>query len=191
MKINFGKIPPESVALQYFIFKNNSFYYESNLDFNILRNRKIFHAYGELKMAPQQTHLDTITFQDSIPGIYTDTISVIFYTGKIVYMPVYGEIVAINDIGEITPNNDISLEIIPSPTYSKSTLKFKLINAGFIDCDLVDINGNTIQNIFSYKYFEAGANEYFLDFGSITNGVYFLRVKIDGKYYSKKVNILR
>jgi hypothetical protein len=69
--------------------------------------------------------------------------------------------------------------IAPSPFVSNTNVNYYLENDAFVDLQVYSINGRMIQVLFSEKQ-SKGEHEFYWNANNLSNGVYFVNMKIDG-----------
>ena len=69
--------------------------------------------------------------------------------------------------------------IAPSPFVSNTNINYYLENDALVDLQVYSINGRMIQVLFSEKQ-SKGEHKFYWNANNISNGVYFINMKIDG-----------
>ena len=69
--------------------------------------------------------------------------------------------------------------IAPSPFVSNTNVNYYLENDAFVDLQVYSINGRMIQVLFSEKQ-SKGEHKFYWNANNLSNGVYFVNMKIDG-----------
>jgi hypothetical protein len=78
------------------------------------------------------------------------------------------------------------INVYPNPAGSFVNLTFELLNISRVTVELYDILGNRISRIGPGRY-TAGDNQITLNLTELSRGIYFVRLKIDGKPIDKKI----
>lgn len=78
------------------------------------------------------------------------------------------------------------LNIIPNPVTSNSVIIINMPAPSNIDLDIYNLSGIKNQNIFSGNFFPEGMQTYNLNTDNLPCGIYFLQLKTEGRFFSKK-----
>jgi hypothetical protein len=81
---------------------------------------------------------------------------------------------------------EISLEAFPNPASSSTTLSYELQTPGMVGIQLLDTQGQVIQDLYRGKA-EAGVNSQLISLEGLEKGVYFIRLESKQGVASKKV----
>jgi hypothetical protein len=84
------------------------------------------------------------------------------------------------------PDQLTAIKLFPNPTTSSTTLTLELDAPCNITITLTDVLGNALQEIFS-GYTGAGNFEQIIESNGLAKGVYFVKVKIGGKFVIEKL----
>jgi hypothetical protein len=82
----------------------------------------------------------------------------------------------------------ITLKAYPNPVINVLNLDMNLTSGGLVDIDMTDMTGKIVKKIASETY-SAGATTLQIETSDLTNGIYFIRVNINGKSYRYKVSV--
>lgn len=82
------------------------------------------------------------------------------------------------------------IKIYPNPATNEINIEFEIENNQSISANLFNINTHFIGNISDQTIFEKGINNIKYNCSGISNGVYFIKIKIDNETITKKVVIL-
>ena len=112
-----------------------------------------------------------------------------------VYVGIYsndagsGGTVAVGD-ENISPNKFSLKQNYPNPFNPKTQIQFNLNHSGDVVLDLFDIRGAKIKTLVN-KYHEAGAHEFTLDGTSLSSGVYFYSLTVNGDTKTRKLALMK
>ena len=105
-----------------------------------------------------------------------------------VKIPCRGYGISSNDVYDL-PAAELNIEILPNPANSNPVIKFtnSYGNTINIEAALTDINGNTVQNVFSGTLGQ-GISTIGINTGGFASGIYYLMVKSKfGNQYKKLI----
>jgi hypothetical protein len=95
-----------------------------------------------------------------------------------------------NDTGLDAPDDFLpEMVVSPNPVESEFTVSFNLPESGNTQLQQFDLCGRLIRNLFSERMMEAGDYTFSYHTGSLTNGIYFLKLKCGGKSVVSKIAI--
>ena len=89
-------------------------------------------------------------------------------------------------IKDVIDINKGSLTIFPNPSIGEVNIQFESEKTSFVTIEIMDANGNQIQNIFRGEH--QGKETYKWN-GNVTNGVYFCRILTEDKTITKPIII--
>ncbi|HRK60535.1 MAG TPA: T9SS type A sorting domain-containing protein, partial [Candidatus Kapabacteria bacterium] len=73
-----------------------------------------------------------------------------------------------------------------------TTLNFSLENnARVVTVSVCDIQGSVIKSILTDSPLNAGSQAMYFDTSSLANGVYIVKIEVDGKVHTTKLNVVR
>ncbi|GEM_PF-3075136 len=82
--------------------------------------------------------------------------------------------------------------ISPNPANEGTTLNFSLENnARVVTVSVCDIQGSVIKSILTDSPLNAGSQAMYFDTSSLANGVYIVKIEVDGKVHTTKLNVVR
>jgi HYR domain/Secretion system C-terminal sorting domain len=76
--------------------------------------------------------------------------------------------------------------IHPNPTASRAVLDLQLGAAAQVEATLIDLQGRHLQTILAAGQVQAGATQVAIETSSLSTGMYFIRLEIDGRSVSRK-----
>jgi hypothetical protein len=82
------------------------------------------------------------------------------------------------------------ISIIPNPVKDRAKVILNLLNSDDVEINLVDVSGRNVLGIASGSAGE-GTNEYDMNLGGISSGVYFLTVRIGGEHFVKMIEVAK
>ncbi|MBX7156750.1 MAG: T9SS type A sorting domain-containing protein [Bacteriodetes bacterium] len=91
---------------------------------------------------------------------------------------------SINDL----PSAVSKIDVFPNPTNVSSTLQIEGVNTTNAVIQLVDINGKLIQEIYSGSI-QKGSNKFPINCTNLANGLYQIKINIDGKIVNQKLTV--
>jgi len=86
-------------------------------------------------------------------------------------------------------NSECDLHCFPNPFQSKNTIQFTLPGAGFANLEIHDITGRKIQTLHS-GFLHAGEHRFVWEADGKKEGMYMLRIEVNGILESKKLLLL-
>jgi hypothetical protein len=92
------------------------------------------------------------------------------------YLARYAEL---NSLNELSDNS--TFLVYPNPATSSTSIHFNLNETAELEIDLIDVQGRIVKSFGSQKV-DAGAQNIILNLTDIENGVYFVRVGINGDF---------
>ncbi|OFY84036.1 MAG: hypothetical protein A3F72_18630 [Bacteroidetes bacterium RIFCSPLOWO2_12_FULL_35_15] len=87
-------------------------------------------------------------------------------------------------------NKAEKIKIYPNPATNEINIEFEIENNQPISADIFNINTNFVGNIADLKIFEKGVNTIKYNCSEISNGVYFIKIRVNNETITKKVVIL-
>jgi peroxiredoxin len=88
---------------------------------------------------------------------------------------------------ENTSFDNILLQVYPNPIVGNEVnLSFNLAEGGFVDAIIISTDGKTVLKPIAGDYVQ-GKNQQTIDIGSLSSGVYFLVLNINGKKIYRKI----
>ncbi|MCK4464522.1 MAG: T9SS type A sorting domain-containing protein, partial [Bacteroidales bacterium] len=131
-------------------------------------------------------HEGTYNLKFSAPGYYEKYIdSIIVENRKATELDV--QLVPLNHTNIFRKYPiQFKLNLYPNPARTFVHLAFELPNPSMITVELYDILGNRISRVGLRKY-PVGNNQITLNITELSRGIYFVRLKIDGKPVDKKI----
>jgi hypothetical protein len=95
-------------------------------------------------------------------------------------------------VAEIPLNPDLySLEVNPNPVSDKMSVSFVLPESAEVNICLMDMMGRIVMPILNEKFFQAGFSEIIQDLGSLSTGIYILKMETRKGQGIKKILIHR
>ena len=102
-------------------------------------------------------------------------------------IPIVNEYLGIISSVDHTTSEDLSLQIYPNPVVdSELNLSFNLTDGGFVEAKIISTDGKTLLYPVSGHYGQ-GASKLTIDTGSLSSGIYFVILTIDGKQSYQKI----
>jgi hypothetical protein len=97
---------------------------------------------------------------------------------------------ALNSTAIVEPGKEnVSFSVNPNPVTGISTLAFNLQEDAIVECDLMDITGKQVRNIYKGNL-QAGYNQLICDARSDGPGVYFIKLSVNGESRLVKIAVL-
>lgn len=93
-----------------------------------------------------------------------------------------------NTMGIDKANNTVQFKAYPNPAINTMTLEMNFITGGQAEIDMVDMMGKVVKKVANENY-AAGVHTLQLETSDITNGIYFVRVALNGKSIQYKVSV--
>jgi hypothetical protein len=92
----------------------------------------------------------------------------------------------------ISENNsvDLKLNLFPNPATDKMSVKYTLTSESTVSISICNVLGAKVKDISSEKQ-DAGKHEAQIDFESLSNGVYFLKLKVGDAIETKKFTVAK
>jgi len=81
---------------------------------------------------------------------------------------------------------DLNWNIYPNPANDKATITYKLSNASIVKVDVIDELGKEVKLAGLYNGIQ-GVNTIQLDLNTLTNGIYFITLTIEGKQFTQQI----
>ncbi len=95
------------------------------------------------------------------------------------------------DVPEIQNKKSFEINVFPNPASGGLSFEYFLSNSAEVRTVLCDLRGKEVKELFKEKQ-SVGLQKFKSEFSSeITNGVYFLKISIDGKPSTQKLVIIR
>lgn len=85
----------------------------------------------------------------------------------------------------------LGLEVAPNPFSSQTIIKYELPNAEIVSLAIYNMQGQLIQNLLTHQPQEAGQHQFQLNVETANNGLYFIGLKTQTGFITKKVMILK
>jgi len=82
--------------------------------------------------------------------------------------------------------NSFSLSTFPNPAHDNLNIKFILSESSSVEVDLLDIQGQKVSNLFSESGMNGEISRSF-DISAYPQGIYFLRMNVEGNYALQKI----
>jgi PKD repeat protein len=90
-------------------------------------------------------------------------------------------------------NNPVSdkflVNIYPNPAGNKATIAYSLNNAAAVNIDILDITGRVEAVVFQGNQ-DAGSQTVQWNTASAANGIYLVRINVDGKFYTQRLSVI-
>jgi hypothetical protein len=93
----------------------------------------------------------------------------------------FGAAIGMEDIA-----SQIGLSLYPNPSNDQTQLNFVLDKKASIAIDLIDVLGRNVMNVYSGEL-QPGEHNPIINLNQLTNGVYTVRLTVDGKVVSKRL----
>ncbi|MBP7507898.1 MAG: T9SS type A sorting domain-containing protein [Prolixibacteraceae bacterium] len=87
-------------------------------------------------------------------------------------------------------NENISLNCMPNPADSFSTISYTISNPGSVKLELFDITGRKVKTI-SESFKKAGSHKITLDCHGLGNNIYFIKMEAGGVYRTSKLILIK
>ncbi len=81
----------------------------------------------------------------------------------------------------------LSLDVFPNPIRTIANFRFNLQKMSNVDLQLYNLLGNRVQVFNNNTYLNKGIHDYQLDMSAFPNGIYFLKLKVDGATQTLKL----
>lgn len=93
-------------------------------------------------------------------------------------------------VGTSELNNDLRLRVFPNPAVDKANVHFTLDKPGITSIKVYDLPGNCVITMAPAQY-PVGQTKVELNLGSLTQGLYFVEVSVNGHTNTHKVAVTR
>jgi PKD repeat protein len=93
----------------------------------------------------------------------------------------FGASIGIDDVA-----NQIGLNLFPNPSNDQTQLNFVLDKKSTVSIDLIDVLGRNVLNVYA-GVLQPGEHNPTINLSSLSNGVYTVRMLVDGKLASKRL----
>ncbi|MEO6304468.1 MAG: T9SS type A sorting domain-containing protein, partial [Bacteroidia bacterium] len=107
--------------------------------------------------------------------------------GNNIYIDAVNFIGASNGINELTKS--YKLNLFPNPSNGEATLKFNLNDAAVVNVNVIDVLGKEVLPSASYNYGAGEQNISINKNSTLSKGIYFVNLSINGAKMSKKLVI--
>ena len=92
-----------------------------------------------------------------------------------------------NGVAAITNNSTIGLNVYPNPASGVANIEYFLSeNASVVTIEVVNLLGEKVMVLASNEQQTVGQHQYQFDGGTLSQGVYFVRLSVDGKVNTLK-----
>lgn len=85
-------------------------------------------------------------------------------------------------------NNDLNFKCYPNPAKNWINISFELPSESHLVLDLIDIKGQKVAQILNGKQIGSVKSQFNTEL--LPNGIYFVRLQIDGKITTQKLNVI-
>jgi hypothetical protein len=104
-----------------------------------------------------------------------------------VIIPIVDEFLGVTSTVENTSQEELSFQVYPNPVASNEiNLSFNLSEGGFVEAKIISTDGRTLHHPVSGHYGQ-GTSKLTIDTGSLSSGVYFVVLNIEGKQTYRKI----
>jgi Secretion system C-terminal sorting domain len=107
----------------------------------------------------------------------------------IIKMDKYGNLVSIKNNNEIVSEN-FEINTFPNPYNLSFKLSFNLKQSSKVIAELFDLTGRRVKEI-ENRYLNFGNHQYIISTPELSSGIYFIRLNINNKIYSKKILLIK
>lgn len=97
-----------------------------------------------------------------------------------------GQVLSVNNLNK---NKINSIELYPNPSSDNTSLSFNLVEENKISIFISDILGNENITLYNNDFLEKGEYKFSISTSNLSNGIYFISIKIDGVVETKKLII--
>lgn len=101
----------------------------------------------------------------------------------------YGNMVSIKNYNEIISEN-FEINTFPNPFNLSFKLSFNLTGTSKVKVELFDLSGKKVREI-ENKSLSIGNHQYLINTPELSSGIYFIRLTINSKVYSRKILLIK
>jgi len=102
----------------------------------------------------------------------------------------YSNVIQVSNVGTALTNSvaNSTFSVFQSQTKNNIAISGKLNTSGFVQCDLVDVSGQTVKSVFSGNI---SAGDFYIEKNTsdINSGIYFCRIQSKNELINKKIII--